>query len=110
SGLLRRLPAASHSSKAHCTSTTMRAVWDGRLVITCVLELLRHYAARMQASKRLLCFVLRRRELRPFPPPHAERNRHRERQREPGNGVLHVLVAQLHLQRTWLGDAAWRHR
>src|SRR5258708_40158936 len=42
-------------------------------------------------------------------PPHAERDDDRERQREPGDGVLQVIVLEMHGERAGLWNAAlWR--
>src|SRR5215213_126347 len=43
-------------------------------------------------------------------PPHAERDDDRKRQREPGNGVLQVIVLETHGERAWLGDPALGRR
>ena len=46
----------------------------------------------------------------PAAPPDAERDDDRERQREPGDGVLQVVVLQMDVERARFRDAAGRHR
>src|SRR5580700_6631054 len=129
-GLLRRFPAASHSSKARCTSMTMRAgSGEGELLMarnpdkrngiqmchargkfeTPFLPRFRTQSvgwAKRKRAHHLACVsngghgasaplpTLPNRAAPLRPQPHGERDHYRARQREPGDGVLHVIVLE----------------
>src|SRR5215831_2799281 len=46
----------------------------------------------------------------PSPPPHGKGDSDRSCKREPGDGVLHVIVTQMHVERAGFRNAVLRHR